>query len=392
MAVRGVFASDTHIQGGRRGDFASALLRIEPDGSAPLLALTSGMESADASDTIIHWFEETHMTGRGQVTTGGGVAAGITQLALLDTSMFIPGNIALLEATGEHVFIAGVNGNILTIERGFAGSSAQTIANSAFIQRIGTAFEEGSQRPTGQAQLGYPRFNYMQIFRNAWDVTGTARKVDYYTGDIVAKNKADCMRFHGEDIERSLWFGRKAIGIRNGKPFRTMDGVLNQITTNVTSQSGSVTLVQLMNHVRDVFSKNIKGKPNERIAFCGNSVVTVINELVLKQSVYNIEAGVTEFGMKVMRWITPFGTINLMRHPLFVESPLWTKNLYLLHPGAIRMRWLRRTIDEAYDSDGRRAGIDADYGVMTSECSVEYKAEATGGQFTGIDTSGTKLT
>lgn len=392
MAVRGVFASDMHIQGNRKGDFASALLQIEPDGSAPLLALTSGMESADASDTIITWFEEIHMAGRGQVTSAGGVNSSATSLQLNDASIFIPGTIALIEATGEYVFIAGIVSNTLTIERGFAGTTASAIANSAFIQRIGTAFEEGSSRPTGQAQLGYPKFNYMQIFRNAWDVTGTARKVDYYTGDIVAKNKADCMRFHAEDMERSLLFGKKTVGSRNGKPFRTMDGVLSQIVTNVTAESGSVTLVNINVFLEGVFAKNIKGKPNERIAFIGNSVAEVVFELVMKQSVYNIEAGITEFGMKVIRWNTVFGDITMLRHPLMVESPLWTKDLYVLHPGAMRMRYLRRTLDDSYDSEGRRAGIDADYGVLTTECSVEYKAEITGGKFTGIDTSGAKLT
>lgn len=392
MAVRGVFASDMHIQGDRKGDFASALLRIEPDGNAPLLALTSGMESADCHDTIITWFEEVHMAGRGQVTTTGGINATQTQLPLLDASLYIAGNFCLIEATGELVMIAGITSNILTIERGFGNTTAAAIANSAFIQRIGTAFEEGSNRPTGQAQLGYPRLNYTQIFRNAWDVTGTARKVDHYTGDIVAKNRADCMRFHAEDMERSFLFSRKSAGIRNGKPFRTMDGVLGQIVTNVLAQSGNVTLVQLNNFFRDVFSKNIKGKPNERIAFCGNSVITIINELVYKQGIYNIEASETEFGLKIMKWMTPFGTINLMRHPLLVESPLWTKDLYVLHPGAMRLRWLRRTMDDSYDSDGRRAGVDADYGVLTSEVSVEYKAEVTGGKYTGIDTSGAKLT
>ena len=44
MAVKGVFASDQNIQGTRRGDFAGALLRVMPTGTAQLLALSAGME------------------------------------------------------------------------------------------------------------------------------------------------------------------------------------------------------------------------------------------------------------------------------------------------------------------------------------------------------------
>lgn len=393
MAVQGIFASDSNIQGNRRGDFASALLQTAPTGSAPLLALSAGMQSEDAHDTTITWFEENHLSGRVQVTSAGGIGSTVTSLALLDASFIIAGVVLLVEATGEYLYVSSVVGNTITIERGAGGTTAASIANSAFLQRIGTTYEEGSSRPTGVANLGFPRFNFTQIFRNAWDVTGTARRVEYYTGDVVAKNKADCAMFHAEDIERSLWFGKKFIGIRNGRPYRMMDGVASQLLTNVSAQSGSVTYVNLNTFLESIFAKNIKGKPNERIGFCGYEVVRVINELVLKQSVYNIEYGVTEFGMRVMRWMTPFGTLPLMTHPLFVESSaLWTKNLYVLHPGAVRMRYLRRTQDDMYDQDGRRAGQDSDYGVLTTELSIEYKAELTGGIYTGIDTSGAKLT
>ena len=75
-----------------------------------------------------------------------------------------------------------------------------------------------------------------------------------------------------------------------------------------------------------------------------------------------------------------------MTHPLFNESPVWTKDLHVLHPGAIRTRWLRKTHHDGYDGDGRRAGRDADYGVFTSELCIEYMSEKTGGRYTGIDT------
>jgi hypothetical protein len=119
--------------------------------------------------------------------------------------------------------------------------------------------------------------------------------------------------------------------------------------------------------------------------------VSVINQLVLKQGTYNIVAGETEFGMKVMKWITPFGDVSLMTHPLFNENPTWTKDLHVLHPGAVRTRYLRKTAPDNYDTNGSRAGVDADYGVLTTECCIEYRAELTGGRFTGIDTAGAAI-
>jgi hypothetical protein len=217
-----------------------------------------------------------------------------------------------------------------------------------------------------------------------WSVTGTTKAVQYWTGDKVAKNRADAALQHGEDIERSLWFGRMALGVVNNMPYRTMNGLDSLITTNVTAAGGTTNWTQLDAFLQGVFSKNIKGKPNERIAFTGNGGLSVVQQIARLNSTVFIEAGQTEFGLNITKWITPYGNISLMTHPLFTENPLWTKDLRILHPGAVTMRWLRRTTEDAYDENGTRAGVDADYGVYTSELSLEYDLERTGGRLTGL--------
>lgn len=386
MAVKGVFTSDSHIVGDKKGDFASGLLLVHPQGSAPLYALTSGMETADASDTIVTWFEENYNPGRYNQTNSAGTG---TTLIFDNTDFMIVGMIAMSEASGEYIIVEAIAGTSVTVTRGFAGTTAVSSDGSStpkVWQRIGTAFEEASDRPTAVTQLGFPRFNYTQIFRNSWNVSGTAKNVEFYTGDKVAKSKADCAMYHSEDIERSLWFGRRNVGIKNGKPFRTMDGIIPQITTNIAAQpGGGMTQDALDTFLQSVFERNIKGKPNERITFCGNTVVRIINKLAQSKGVIELMPGQTSFGMKVMKWMTPFGDISLMTHPLFQDSPLWSQTLYVLHPGAIRKRYLRRTQSDDYDSNGSRNGVDADAGVLTTELTVEYRAERTGGFMTGIN-------
>ena len=382
MAVRGVFASDSSIQGDRTGDFASALLQIMPTGSAQLFALTSGMKSAGASDVLVHWFEENHISGRVKSTATYNSTA--TSIVVDDASSYIPGTICLVEDTGEYILVSNVASNTLTIERGFGGTTAGSITTNKYLQRIGTAHEEASSRPPAIANLGHPVFNYMQIFRNAWNISGTARAIKFHTGDKVAKNKQDAANFHAEDIERSILWGKQAIGIQNGEPFRTMNGVLSFITTNVQSAGSTTDFNDIQEFLKGVFSRNIKGQPNERIAFCGNDTINVLNNIARIEGTINISAGQTEFGLQIYRWLTPFGNITLMTHPLMTESPLWTKDLYVLHPAAIVLRYLRKTFHDRYDAEGRRAGDDADFGVYTTELSLEYHAEVTGGKMTGF--------
>jgi hypothetical protein len=390
MAVQGVFASDQNIPSSRRGDFASGILQTMPTGSAPLLALTAGMESQGATDTVVTWFEENHLSGRINVTNN---AASGTSFVVDDASQVIAGLVYLVETSGEYIYVESVAGSTVTVTRGFGGTTITALDGSVTaepIQRITNAQEEGSGKPTAIANLGFPRFNYMQIFRNAWDVTGTARVVDYHTGDIVAKNKRDAGIYHSEDIERAMIWGKQAIGVQNGKPFRTMAGMQSQITTNVVAQGANTTWTEIDQFLMDVFARNIKGKPNERIAFCGNTVLQVLNTIARTDgnlTQINLTPGQTDFGMKITKWMTPYGDISLLTHPLFNESPIWTKDLMVLHPGAMRTRYLRKTFEDMNDKNGTRAGADSDFGVVTTEMCMEYRSEITGGLFTGIDTA-----
>lgn len=385
MSIQGVFASDAGIVGDRRSDFAAGLLQIMPTGTAMLFALSAGMQSAPASDVIINWFEESHISGRvtidSFVTDGDG-----TGFVVSDASSFIPGVVLLEEEKSEYVLVTAVDTatNTVTVQRNIDGAGSITFVTTNHFQRIGTAHEEGSGKPTAVANLGYVKFNYTQIFRNLWSVTGTAAAVDFHTGSAIAKNKADCALYHSEDIERSMIWGKKAIGTKNGSPFRMADGMYNLISTNVTAAGATTSWNDFDDFCKTIFSKNIKGKPNERIAFTGNGGLQVINQIAMENGQMNLTAGQTSFGLAVTKMITPYGNISLMTHPLFTENPVWTKDLMILHPGAIRVRPLRKTNIEAYDQNGTRAGVDADYGVYTSEMSWELRAEITSGMLTGL--------
>ena len=269
MAVSGVFASDQNIVANRVGDFASSLLQVNPTGSAPMFALTAGMESQEAQDTIVNWFEEVKLTGRKQITSVNGDGDS-TDFDVSDVSDYIVGTVLLNETTSEYVLVTAISGSTMTVTRGIGGSTQTTMTTSHFFQRIGVGFEEGSALPTAVVNLGDVRFNVTQIFRNSWNITGTAKAIKFHTGNQAAKNRADCAFFHAEDIERSLMWGKKHIGSLNSKPFRLMDGLTVQGTNHgaqITSQSTNVQWADLVGHFKNIFEKNIKGKPNERIAF-----------------------------------------------------------------------------------------------------------------------------
>lgn len=388
MSIQGIFASNQGIVGERQGDFASAILMTNPTGTAPFLAMSAGMGKEAASDTVFTWFEDSHNPGRTNVESGGTT----TTVVVGDGSFYVPNTILLVEETGEHMFVSAAAGNSLTVVRGLAGTSIVSLTNSMNVQKIGNAFEESSGMPTAVTQQGAPRMNYTQIFRNGWAISGTAKAVKFLTGSKLAYNKQMCAMYHAEDMERSFIWGRKAVTTLNGKQFRLTDGVLAQIEQNggtilsaaTDSGSGAVagelSRVDLEEFIRQIFRFNVKGMPNERIAFGGDNVLLAMNRMAMLDGEYHITQGETKLGIQINTIVTPFGTLKLMTHPLMNENPYWRREMYVLHPGGIKKRVLRETNQEGYDKNGLRIqGKDADEGVITTECGVQVGAARTMG-------------
>lgn len=388
--IQGIFMSNQSIVGDRVGDFASAMLQINPTGTALMLALSAGMSKSPAADTIFNWYEDTHQAGRTAIVSGGTT----TTVVVADGSMYVPGQVLLVEQTGEVMYVTATSTNTLTVVRGIGGTTVTSVNNTMFTQNIGNAHEEASERPTAVTQQGTARSNLTQIFRNTWAVSGTTKAVKYRTGAKVAKNKADCALYHAEDMERAFLFGRKHLGTLNSKPFRLTDGIESQleqysgiVEAANTGGAGNLSWVAFEDFLRRVFSKNVKGMPNERIAIGGDISVQALNSMARKDGTYNIEQGETKLGIKVTELVTAFGTVKLMTHPLLNENPVWAKKLFVLHPGAIRKRVLRETQDEGYDTNGNRIdGRDADEGIMTTELGFELGAAQTMGELTNVTT------
>lgn len=389
MAVQGIFTSNQGIVGERLGDFSSAILVTNPTGDTPLLGLTSGMPKEQVADVAFTWFEDIHQAGRQAVVSGG---TG-TSVVVDDASFYTPNSVILVEETGEHIFVTSLAGNTMTVIRGLAGTAIVSMDNTMHLQKIGNAHEEASSRPTAVTQQGAPRSNYVQIFRNGWAISGTAKAVKYLTGSKLAHNKEMCATYHAEDIERSFLWGKKTITTYNNQQFRMTDGILTQIEsyggdvrTANEGGAGKIHRGELEDWIQSLFAYNVKGKPNERLAFVGNTALKVVNRMAFLDGTYQFGQTDTKLGVKITEVVTPFGTLKLMTHAMMNENPVWSKEIYAIHPGAIKKRVLRETFPENYDKHGNGvAGVDADEGAITSEMGIQVGAARTMGIYRNLN-------
>lgn len=397
MAIQGIFASHSGIVGDRVGDLASRVLMTGYTGTAPLLALTAGMPKEEAVDSSYSWVEDSHISGN--TTAAADKTSSETDLVVADSNIWTPNSIIMNQSTGEYMLVTAISGNTCTIIRGAFGTTAAAVTTNDIFQSIGTAFEEGGGKPSPVAQRGESRTNYVQIFKNGWSITGTAKKIKFKSGDQLAQNRSQALGFHVEDLERAFMFGRPFVTTLNNGQLRTTGGVKYYIETygglvQAAAYGGNAGEMALhgtgglIDFMRQIFDRNVKGLPNERITFTGSAVVALINEMVKKDSTYNIEMNETGYGVKVMTLSGFNGSLSLMTHPLFTENSIWGHELQVLHPGLIKKRVLRDTWEESFGAGkSNNAGVDAEEGFIAVEQGIEVKAVETMGIMTNIQTA-----
>ncbi len=394
MSVRGIFASHSGIVGERVGDLATRVLMLGYTGTAPLLALSSGMPKESAGDTSYSWVEDSHISGNAAAV--GAFNTAVTLIAVDDASIWTKNTIIMNQNTGEYMLITEINSSTsIDVLRAISGTTAANITDGDRLQHVGTAFPEGGGKPEPVTQKGENRTNYVQIFKNGWAITGTAKAVKFHTGSQLAYNRSTALGYHLEDLEKSFIFGRPMVRHVNGQQLRTSAGIAYQIATYGgliesanAGGAGQMNLSGIFSFMRRIFDRNVKGMPNERIAFTGSGVLELIQQMVQKDTQYNITQGEDKYGIKVMKLTGFNGDLTLASHPLFTENTAWGKELHVYHPGLLKKRVLRDSWEESFGANtSNNNGVDSEEGFIAMELGWQAMAVETMGIMRNITTA-----
>lgn len=340
MPILGMRHTDNFVTNQRPQNWRETILLMYPTSAeaakAPLTALTAVMKKRSVDDPVFHWWEKGLNNRRFLLTANiaavaGGTAGSLTVDATYNPSTSLKKNDLLLaEHTGEVLRVSAdpTATNTIPVIRGANTGGAGLAITAAgagvnpYFMVIGSAFEEGSDAPTGVNFDPNERSNYTQIFRSTLEMTRTAQRTRLRTGDAVKEAKRECLEYYSVDIERAFWFGKKGATTINGKPLRMMSGILEQI--EATSSANIITadasagedMDWLSALLRDIF----KDGSSEKVAFVGNGALHTVGEIVRKNTDMTIESGIKEYGMRVSRLHSAFGTLVLKSHPLFSQQ------------------------------------------------------------------------
>jgi hypothetical protein len=194
----------------------------------------------------------------------------------------------------------------------------------------------------------------------------------------VAESKQDCAAFHAADIEKALFFGQKSQGTRNGKPFRTMDGLISiveQYTAqdNVHTAAATTNYTQLEDMLDPVFNQATDPKvANERLLFVGGSAKRVLNNIGRLNGTYQLVDGATSYGLQFSTFKTARGTFRTIEHPLLNTNTEWAKMAVGVDLSTFNVAYLgdRKTRSEEF---GQEDGGDSVGGSLTTEMTCLVK-------------------
>jgi hypothetical protein len=366
--------------------FASMITRLMPNGAAPLFGLTSMLKTETAVQVEHGFFTKTMIFP--QVVMNASALSTDTTLTVVDSSNMVPGMLVRNQTTKEVVLILTVpTGTSVTCRRAVGTVAAAAMASAQKLYQVGTAFEEGSARPSAVQIVSVRVTNYTQIFRNSWALTDTARATQVIAGDTnISESRGECAGFHAADMEKAILFGQKYTGTLNNKPIRTMDGIVNQVTqnaaANVNTAGGTTNYTQLETYLDVCFDTTTDPKvANERVLFCGGAAKRVLNNIGRLNGTYQLVEGQTSYGLQFSSFKTSRGTFRMIEHPLFNSNADWAKMAVAVDLSTFNLAYLgdRKTMSEEYGIQGNKVeagGVDAVGGSLTTEVTCLVKNPA----------------
>lgn len=379
--IPGIFSSQGGINAERLDSFNSKLFRSQLAGTAPIFSLSSGSAQFQLTSKIHYWFMKQPYSSKLIASAAANNTA--TSITVDKGAVVEPSSVIMNTKTNEYMFVSAVSGNTLTVVRGFAESTAAAVTQNDELLYLGTAKKEGSLAPNPKYRRGVPRMNYSQIFRNGWGTTRTAEHIKFITGNKATENKEDAVSMHAQDIEMALLLGRKSLNQVDGSEvLSTMDGLMS-IVKNNTALAAAATLDSIQEWMYSNFETCPEGVPNERVVMTSLNVLYILNKLIREagSSYYPIGTATKVYGLDVYALQLPgMQEVKILAHPLFSQTESLSKSMLIYHPGLIKIGYMT----DAEIKDATPVGMDGQANVITSELTLEYADENTGGVLSNI--------
>lgn len=419
MRGTGDWATDERPLNWRQG-----ILYLYPNGSAPLTAILSKMGEQKVDDPQFHWWTKLLATQGGAVSGvytdtslssayGGSGSEGDTvyvKVAEAVADEFREGHQALLrDASHQDV---DVQSKVTAVVKNGASSyvacklledddngASTDLQNCDTILVSGNINAEGAAIPDAIAYNPVKWYNFTQIFRTPLEITRTARLTKLRTADAYKEAKREALELHSIEMEKAFLYGIRSENVgSNGKYERTTWGLIPAIKSGNSSgvddfslnsdYSGQTWLQGGEDWLDSYLEVIFRYGSQEKLAFVGSGALLGINRLAKTYGNIQLNPMTTSYGLKVVEWITPFGSVMLKTHPLFSFESTTRNCMLIFEPSKLKYKYISDTMFKP-DPAMKEAGFTAYDGTKEeylTECGLEYHHPTCFGYLTGLNT------
>ncbi|MEM8737675.1 MAG: DUF5309 family protein [Planctomycetota bacterium] len=208
-----------------------------------------GDPQRSATSTVHEWLEDTLLPNTD--TAAGSVTVGSSSVDVDHGERFRAGDQVQAEGSREVMFVLSVNGDTLTVSRGYGGTSAAAVSDGTTLRILGNAALEGDDAPTTRFTNRSRKLNYTQIFTAGVEVSGSqlaSRQVAL--ADEMDYQKQERLRELVRDLENCVINGAandSANPIGSAATRRTMRGLIPSVSTNVVDGGGNTLTEEALN-------------------------------------------------------------------------------------------------------------------------------------------------
>lgn len=437
MAYFGMRGTGDWAANERPTNWREMILRLYPNGQAPLTAMLSKMRSESVDDPLFNWWTKSFPNQAGDIIgiytnsgltnayVSGGASGDMVYVNVTEAiaSEFRAGHEVIMRDASD--LTVDVVGKVtLRIDDGSSSflkvklleaddnSTAGDLSNADRILVTGNINAEGAGMPDAISYDPTQWFNYTQIIRTSLEITGTAIETKLRRRpQAYAELKREALELHAIEKEKAFLWGVPSVSIGdNGKEERTTLGIIPAIRGGYTGAGGTAGTVS--NYVTDTdysgqswltggedwletqLETIFRYGKRQKLALCGSGAQMAINKLVKNGGDFSFGPKTSVYGIEISSWHTVLGTINFLSHPLFCQEETNRNIMVIIEPENLIYKYITNR-DTHFISDKigtqntgytRRDGKKEEF---LTECGLEYHHPVSWAYLTGFGQANT---
>lgn len=193
------------------------------------------------------------------------------------TTIFRLWDVVRNEESGEAYLVTSVSANSVGITRTWGATAAASSTSAAQLVIVGNASAQGASSGTAIYLQRTANYNYVQDQRDPIFFTDLQTDIALYGGGEPEKELVRKMDVHLRAVETTLFFGARDFDASaTPAPRGSAGGLVEFITTNITSAGGALTPVEMDTFLEAPFGVGARGR---KVLFAAPKVAGVLSQM-----------------------------------------------------------------------------------------------------------------